>query len=85
MGADILRVHAVVTAAEQVKDVEVRGWDPSQKAAVTGSARAATRSAEIGVKPSDLADTFGGRSMVATSVPYATQAQVDGAAEAIAR
>ena len=37
LGADLLRFRAVVTSAEQVKEVEVRGWDTATKQALTAT------------------------------------------------
>jgi phage protein D/phage baseplate assembly protein gpV len=83
-GANLLRLRATVTAAEQVKDVKVRGWDVSQKQALVGSAPAATTSASLDVAPSDLAGKFGAPSYVGVNVPYGAQAEVDAAAKALA-
>jgi phage protein D len=86
-GSDLLRFRAVVTSAQQVKEVQVRGWDVAQKKALVGSAPAKTRSAELsgqGVAPTDLAKTFGDPVYVATDVPYRSQAEVDAAAKALA-
>lgn len=83
-GSNLLRFHALVTAAEQVKEVQVRGWDVTQKRAVIGTAPAKTTSAKLSVAPTDLANTFGAESFVGVDVPYGTQAEVDAAAKAIA-
>ena len=37
MGAHILRLRSMVTSADQVGQVEVRGWDPSQKQKVVST------------------------------------------------
>src|SRR5262249_62322498 len=42
LGTDLLRVRSAVTSAEQVKEVEVRGWDIVQKQAIIGD-RKSTR------------------------------------------
>ena len=84
MGANLLRLRAVVTSAEQVKEVQVRGWDVGQKRALVGSAAAATESASLPLTPAGLADTFDAVEFVATDVPYRTQAEVDAAAKALA-
>ncbi|MFJ9630140.1 VgrG-related protein [Streptomyces sp. NPDC101175] len=74
-----------VTAARQVPSVSVRGWDVQTKRPLTADARA-TASAEIltGTTPAEVAAPFGAASLTATGVPYATQAQVRHAAEALA-
>lgn len=85
LGTDLLRFRSVVTAAEQVKEVQARGWDVAQKQALVATAPAITTSAELPtVNPVDIAKTFGDPVYVATDVAYRTQAEVDGAAAAIA-
>jgi uncharacterized protein involved in type VI secretion and phage assembly len=74
----------VVTSAEQVPQVQVRGWDFTGKRAVIGSSAARTTSAEIGAKPDGLAGTFGAPMLVAADSPYLTQGEVDDAASALA-
>ena len=60
LGQDLLRFRSVVTSAEQVKEVEVRGWDIATKKALTATAPAATtRSSCRHVTPPELAKTFG--------------------------
>src|SRR5206468_10026552 len=46
-GTDRVRVRAVVTSAEEVKEVQVRGWDVAAKKALVGTAPAKTRSAQL--------------------------------------
>ena len=84
LGSNLLRLRAVVTAAEQVREVEVRGWDVAQKRALVGNAQAATSSATLKVEPAKLATTFNGDRHVGVDVPYRSQAEVDAAAKALA-
>ncbi len=84
LGRNVLRMRAVVTSAEQVLDVQVRGWDASAKRPVIGRAAAKTVSAEIGAKPEQLAAAFGAQRLVATDSPYVAQSEVDDAAKALA-
>jgi phage protein D/phage baseplate assembly protein gpV len=85
LGADLLRFRAVLTSAEQVKEVEVRGWDVSTKQALTTTEPAQTTTADLpNAKPADFAHTFGDPVLVATDVPHRTQAEVDAAAKALA-
>jgi uncharacterized protein involved in type VI secretion and phage assembly len=84
LGRNLLRMRAVVTSAEQVPQVQVRGWDVTAKRAVVGSAAARTTSAEIGAKPDGLAGTFAAPMLVAADSPYLTQGEVDDAASALA-
>jgi phage protein D len=83
-GSNLIRFHASVTAAEQVKEVQVRGWDVTQKRAVVGTAPGETTSAELPLAPAELAGTFGGATYVGVDVPYGTQTEVDNAAKAVA-
>ncbi|HVQ92406.1 MAG TPA: VgrG-related protein [Mycobacteriales bacterium] len=83
-GTDLLRLRATVTSAEQVSQVQVRGWDVAQKRALVGTAPAETTSAQLSTTPAELAGKFGGRTFVAVDVPHRSQAQVDTAAKAMA-
>jgi phage protein D/phage baseplate assembly protein gpV len=85
-GTDLVSFRAGVTSAEQVKEVQVRGWDVASKKALVGTAPAKTQSAELsgsGVAPADLAKTFGDPVYVATDVPFRAQSEVDAAAKAL--
>jgi phage protein D/phage baseplate assembly protein gpV len=85
LGADLLRFRAVVTSAEQVKEVEVRGWDIATKQALTSTKPATTTSVVLpDVDPPKLAKTFGDARYVSSDVPHRTQAEVDVAAAALA-
>jgi phage protein D/phage baseplate assembly protein gpV len=85
LGTNLLRFRAVVTSAEQVKEVQVRGWDLTTKQALTSTAPAATPTAQLpDVTPAALAHTFGDPTYVSTDVPHRTQAEVDTAAKALA-
>jgi hypothetical protein len=80
----LLRFRSTITSAEQVKQVRVRGWDMKQKRELIGTAPAETKSAVVGVKPTELAKVFGDPTYVGVSTPYITQAEVDTAAKALA-
>lgn len=85
MGQDLLRFRSVVTSAQQVGQVEVRGWDVAAKNPLVASAPAKTAAIELPtVKPTDLASTFGNPTYVSTDVPYRSQAEVDQAAKSLA-
>jgi phage protein D/phage baseplate assembly protein gpV len=85
LGKDLLSFRSVISSAEQVKEVEVRGWDIATKKALRANAPAKTASAELAaVRPVDLAHAFGDPTHVAASVPYRSQAEVDTAAKAMA-
>ncbi len=84
-GTDLLRFRAVVTSAEQVKEVQVRGWDVATKRALVATSPARTVSAELtGTSPAALAHAFGDPVHVSAAVPYRSQAEVDSAAAALA-
>lgn len=84
-GYNLLRFRAVVTSADQVKDVQVRGWDVARKQALIGVAPAHTNSALLPTtSPAQLAHLFRDPSYLATDVPYGSQAEVDTAATALA-
>ena len=85
LGTDLLRFRSLITAAEQVKEVQARGWDLAQKKAFVATSPAKTTSAVLPtINPADIAKKFGDPVYVASDVAYRTQAEVDGAAAAIA-
>ncbi len=85
LGTDLLRFRSLITAAEQVKEVQARGWDLAQKKAFVATSPAKTSSAVLPtITPADIAKTFGDPVYVASDTAYRTQAEVDGAAAAIA-
>jgi phage protein D len=82
MGTNLLSFYPRVTAAQQVREVEVRGWDVAQKEAVVGTAPAETSSVDLDDTPADLADVSGHDRWVVTGRPLQDQAAVDDAAVA---
>ena len=84
LGRNLEEFRPRIASAEQVKEVEVRGWDTAQKQALVGRAKAETRSVALDVKPDELANTFGGPTYVSVERPLTTQAEVDAAAKALA-
>jgi phage protein D len=84
LGDDLEVFRPRLSAAGQVDEVQVRGWDPTRKKAVVGSAKAATRSASVQPGPAQLAKVFGAATYVAADRPFSTQAEVDAAADALA-
>jgi phage protein D/phage baseplate assembly protein gpV len=85
MGADLLRFRSVITSAEQVGQVQVRGWDLAEKKALTANAPAATKTAVLPtIDPAKIAKTFGDPVYVASDTAYRSQAEVDAAAGALA-
>ena len=85
LGTDLLRFRSLITAAEQVKEVQARGWDLAQKKALVATAPAKTTAAVLATyNPVDIAKKFGDPVYVATDVAFRSQAEVDTAAAAIA-
>jgi phage protein D/phage baseplate assembly protein gpV len=84
-GTDLLRFRTVVTSAQQVKEVQVRGWDVAEKRALIGTAPSKSTGTELqGASPTELAKVFGDPVYVASDVPYRSQAEVDSAATSLA-
>jgi uncharacterized protein involved in type VI secretion and phage assembly len=81
-GGNLERLSARVTAAQQVTEVEVRGWDAKNKQALVATAPARTRSAELKDKPDAVAGKFGSPRHVTVDLPLTTQAECDAVAEA---
>jgi phage protein D len=86
-GTDLVRFRSVVTSAEQVKEVQVRGWDVAQQEGARrhrARRRPSPRSCPVRASPRrSLAKTFGDPVYVATDVPYRGQSEVDTAAKAL--
>ncbi|HEY2984678.1 MAG TPA: VgrG-related protein [Jatrophihabitantaceae bacterium] len=84
LGRDLLRLKPRVTAAEQVGEVHVRGWDPDRKQAVVGTAPAQATSASVGVTPAALASTFAAAPYVVVDRPVTSQSAADAIAASVA-
>ncbi|NDZ59764.1 VgrG-related protein [Streptomyces anulatus] len=85
LGSNLLRCRAGVSAAEQVSEVEVRGWDVRAKQPLVGRAPAGTSpTLELGVTAAEVSAPFGEARFVVTDAAYGEQAQVDQAAKALA-
>lgn len=86
LGSDLIRVRAVISSAQQVKEVEVRGWDVSTKKELKSVSPAATDTVDLpDMTPAKLASIFGGKTYRSTEVPFGAQSEVDGAAKSLAR
>ncbi|MFD7031406.1 VgrG-related protein [Streptomyces sp. NPDC059917] len=84
-GHDILRLRAAVTAADQVAEVESRGWNVTTKKKIVETAPVTTDPGiSIGLTPGQAAGKFASARLVETATPYDRQDQVRGAAEALA-
>jgi uncharacterized protein involved in type VI secretion and phage assembly len=81
----LVTLRASVTAAEQVPEVEVRGWDFENKQAVAATARPSTAGAEVpGVDPVALSRKFGSPPFLAAQSRHRTQAEARATADALA-
>jgi phage protein D/phage baseplate assembly protein gpV len=88
LGKNLESFRPRLTSAEQVKDVEVRGWDPKRKQTVVGAAPAATTSATLNstvqpATPAALAQKFGGPTFVSVDRAHTSQTEVDAAAKSL--
>jgi uncharacterized protein involved in type VI secretion and phage assembly len=79
-GGNLEQLTARVTAAQQVTEVEVRGWDPQNKRELVATAPGSTRGASLEDRPEDLASGNGDPRQVTTTLPLSTQAECDAAA-----
>ncbi len=87
VGDGLLVFHPRVTGAQQVTQVEARGWDMKRKQAVTHEATAATTSVtldEPGWSSRELADRFQSAEFLTCERPIATDAEARSVAEATA-
>lgn len=84
-GSDLLRYNSVLTADSQVKEVQVRSWDPWNKTALVGTAAGDETFAQIGTKTaaSTIRD-FGSPKFLANDIPFATDSECTNAAKSIA-
>lgn len=78
-GDDLLSFYPRLTMAEQVEEVTVRGWDPTQQKAIVGRAQVQTGRLfpAIKEKVTDWLGKFGGGKLVVTSQPVISQAEAD--------
>ncbi|WP_369382417.1 VgrG-related protein [Streptomyces sp. cg36] len=82
---DILRLRAAVTAADQVNQVESRGWNVTTKRKIKETQRISTdASIGIGIEPGKIARKFASAKLVQTEAPYDTVSEVRHAAKALA-
>ncbi|MFD9047983.1 VgrG-related protein [Streptomyces zaomyceticus] len=84
-GSNTLQSRVSVTAAGQVGKVDVRGWDPRTKQALSSPTPAATsREIVSDITPAQLSAPFGPAELAATETPFTTQSEVTRAATALA-
>lgn len=81
----LISLRAGVTAAEQVPEVDVHGWDFTAKQEVTASAPPKTAGTKVGdVDPVAMANKFGSPPLLVADAPVRTQAEATAIAKAIA-
>ena len=81
-----VRLHSFyprATAAQQVQDVHVRGWDPKQKQAVVAKATVEQRGTKIGIRRNEVR-TFGAGSVTIADAPVASMAEANALAASVA-
>ncbi|WP_067463756.1 VgrG-related protein [Actinomadura macra] len=84
-GVNLLRCRMGVTASDQVREVQVRGWDVQRKKAMVARSPAVSNpELEIGLASGAATKPFGTAKLVGTDVPYDTNAQVEEAAASLA-
>jgi phage protein D len=79
---NLLEFRARVSAVAQVSGVKVRGWDIAEKKAVIGEASTSATTADVTLKPADLADKVGGQTLVVVDQPVGSQREADALATA---
>jgi phage protein D/phage baseplate assembly protein gpV len=84
-GGNLLRLRATVSGAEQVEEVQVRGWDYKTKEPVEATARAGEQSlsAAAGSGAADLASKLGGGALVKLDLPVDSDEVAREAAESL--
>jgi uncharacterized protein involved in type VI secretion and phage assembly len=81
----LITLRASVTAAEQVPQVEVRGWDFENKKEVVATATPQAAGTEVaGLDPVALSKKFNGPPFLAAESPHRTQAEARATADALA-
>jgi phage protein D len=89
LGQNLTQLRTVVSGAEQVPSVSVRGWDQSQKQAVVGSVTPSTtmvNSSDSLASPRTVAAEFSGATskFTVTSIPFAKQSLASDFATSVA-
>jgi uncharacterized protein involved in type VI secretion and phage assembly len=84
VGDALLDLRGIVTAAEQVSSVEVRGWDQRSKRAIVASSDPETDTVKNGSTTADVSRAFGSSTIVANAVPVDSDREASLAAKALA-
>lgn len=84
-GYNLEAFHGRVSAAEQVGDVEVRGWDEDRKEAVVATSPAGTAAANLDTaNPTELAGLFRSPTYIEIAAPVHSEREAGDSAKAIA-
>jgi phage protein D/phage baseplate assembly protein gpV len=83
-GHNLVYLRARSTAAQQVGEVEVRGWDPGAKQAVVATATSAARGASASASPDAIGSDHGAATRLAAAPGLTTQADCDVLAASVA-
>jgi phage baseplate assembly protein gpV len=85
-GQDLIEYRPRLSSAEQVTQVEVRGWDRENKRELVGQAQAATTAVQISnVTPASVVQPFGSPTFVQADHPGESSDEIDAAANALAQ
>ena len=85
VGGTLLSLDVEISAADQVKDIKVTGWDPKQKKEVVGTATVGTKAAKITSTPDGISTKMGKTNkLVIGGRPIETQAHATAVAKATA-
>jgi len=84
-GGALLSLDVEISAADQVKEVRVAGWDPKQKKEITAAANVSTGAAKITLTPAGIATKMGRTTkLVVADLPIDSQAHATAVAKATA-
>jgi phage protein D len=81
-----VRLHSFyprATAAQQVKEIVVRGWDPKQKREIVGRATVQQRGSKIGIARNDVVGAFGGGVITIADAPVASLEEANALAQSV--
>lgn len=85
VGGTLLSLDVEISAADQVKEVTVTGWDPKQKKEVVGKATVGTKAAKITLTPAAISTKMGPtKKLVIGGRPIESQAHASVVAKATA-
>jgi len=83
-GRDLVSFHPRVNSSAQVTQINVRAWDPDNKAVLVGSADPVASHATLQDDPASLAQNFGSAEYLVHDRPLPSQSDVDGTVHAVA-